>query len=55
MGQAQRWFTFRLLDDATEPTPDGEEFVDWKLVDREWLTGQIVEFRRAVYQRVLGG
>jgi len=55
MGQAQRWFTFRLIDDATEPTPDGEEFVDWKWVRPDWLTEQIVEFRRAAYERVLGG
>lgn len=54
MGQAQRWFTFRLVDETTEPRPDGEEFIAWKWVDPEWLIGQVVEFRRSVYERVLG-
>lgn len=52
-GQAQRWFTFRVRDEAVVPTPDGEEFVAWKWVSREWLVDQIVEFRRGAYERVL--
>lgn len=55
LGQAQRWFTFRVDDDTTEPTPDGDEFVAWKWVDRDWLIDQIVDFRRGPYERVLGG
>lgn len=54
-GQAQRWFTFRVHDDSIEPTPDGDEFVDWMWVEPAWLIGQIVEFRRDAYERVLGG
>jgi putative (di)nucleoside polyphosphate hydrolase len=54
IGQVQRWFTFRLRDDAIEPRPDGSEFVAWQWVDRQWLIDHVVPFRRAAYQRVLG-
>lgn len=54
IGQVQRWFTFRLVDDAFEPTPDGSEFVAWRWVERQWLIDHVIEFRRVVYQRVLG-
>lgn len=53
LGQVQRWFTFQVNDDATEPTPDGVEFTAWKWVSREWLVEQVVEFRRPSYRRVL--
>jgi putative (di)nucleoside polyphosphate hydrolase len=53
LGQAQRWFVFRVRDDAVVPTPDGIEFVGWRWVEREWLIDQVVEFRRAVYRAVL--
>ena len=53
VGQVQRWFTFRLLDDATEPTPDGSEFVAWQWVERGWLVEHVVAFRREGYRRVL--
>lgn len=53
-GQAQRWFFFEAKDDDIEPTPDGVEFVAWKWVKAPWLIDQIVEFRSASYQRVLG-
>lgn len=53
MGQAQRWFTFRVRDEATRPTPDGVEFSDWKWVDPAWLVEHTVEFRRPSYRRVL--
>jgi putative (di)nucleoside polyphosphate hydrolase len=53
LGQVQRWFTFRVRDDDVEPAPDGVEFVSWKWVDAEWLIGQVVEFRRPGYERVL--
>ncbi|MEM9747146.1 MAG: NUDIX domain-containing protein [Actinomycetota bacterium] len=55
LGQAQRWFTFRVDDDAVVPTPDGVEFGDWRWVDREWLADNVVDFRRASYRRVLLG
>lgn len=52
-GQAQRWFTFLVNDDEVEPTPDGDEFVDWKWVSREWLVDNVVTFRQPTYRRVL--
>ena len=55
LGQAQRWFTFRVRDDGIEPTPDQDEFVAWQWVEPSWLIDQIVDFRRDVYRRVLGG
>lgn len=53
MGQAQRWFTFRVVDDEVQPEPDGVEFTSWKWVERDWLVEQVVDFRRASYRRVL--
>lgn len=53
LGQAQRWFTFRVLDEDARPKPDGVEFSDWKWVKREWLVEHSVEFRQASYRRVL--
>jgi putative (di)nucleoside polyphosphate hydrolase len=55
LGQVQRWFEFRLRDEATEPTPDGREFSAWRWVDTDWLIEQIVGFRRGAYERGLGG
>lgn len=54
LGQVQRWFFFQINDDNTAPKPDGVEFVDWKWVQSDWLIDQVVEFRQASYQRVLG-
>jgi putative (di)nucleoside polyphosphate hydrolase len=54
MGQAHRWFAFRLARADATPSPDGSEFTAWKWVDREWLIDNVVEFRRAAYRRVLG-
>ena len=54
LGQAQRWFFFQINDDRTAPTADGVEFVDWKWVEVDWLIEQVVDFRLASYQRVLG-
>ena len=54
LGQAQRWFFFQINDDGTAPTADGVEFVDWKWVEVDWLIEQVVDFRLASYQRVLG-
>lgn len=53
MGQAQRWFTFRVRDERAEPKPDGIEFINWKWVKRRWLVERSVEFRQASYRRVL--
>jgi putative (di)nucleoside polyphosphate hydrolase len=55
LGQAQRWFVFRIRHDSVEPTPDGVEFGAWQWVDPQWLIDQVVEFRRPAYERVLGG
>ncbi|MEM1334757.1 MAG: NUDIX domain-containing protein [Actinomycetota bacterium] len=55
LGQCQRWFRFRVVDDGVEPEPDGDEFVDWRWVDAEWLVDNVVEFRRPSYRRVLLG
>jgi putative (di)nucleoside polyphosphate hydrolase len=54
IGQVQRWFTFRVLDEAVAPRPDGSEFTAWKWVDRAWLIDHVVPFRTASYRRVLG-
>jgi len=54
LGQAQRWFFFEARHDDVEPTPDGDEFDDWKWVKVPWLVDQVVEFRKPSYQRVLG-
>ncbi len=55
LGQAQRWFVFRVRDDTVEPTPDGVEFGAWQWVEPRWLIEQVVEFRRPAYEQVLGG
>lgn len=54
LGQAQRWFFFDVVDDDVVPIPDGDEFDDWKWVELPWLIDQVVEFRQASYERVLG-
>lgn len=54
MGQVHRWFTFRVVDDAIVPTPDGSEFVNWRWVDRSWLIDNVISFRADAYRRVLG-
>ena len=53
LGQVHRWFTFRMLDESTEPTPDGREFGAWQWVDVAWLIDQVVPFRRVAYERAL--
>jgi putative (di)nucleoside polyphosphate hydrolase len=55
MGQVQRWFFFRVLDDAIEPHPDGSEFTAFRWVEARWLIDNVVPFRRPAYERVLGG
>jgi putative (di)nucleoside polyphosphate hydrolase len=53
LGQAQRWFFFRVSDDACRPTPDGVEFCAWRWIDRRRLTDIVVDFRRRPYATVL--
>ena len=53
LGQVHRWFLFRILDEDTEPTPDGREFRAWRWVEPEWLIEQVAPFRRPAYTRVL--
>lgn len=53
MGQAQRWFTFRVEHPDVVAQPDGVEFRAWKWVTPRWLAENVVEFRRASYRRVL--
>jgi putative (di)nucleoside polyphosphate hydrolase len=53
LGQVQRWFTFRVKDDAVEPTPDEIEFVAWRWVDAAWLVDHVVDFRREAYRTAL--
>ncbi len=53
LGQAQRWYFFRVRSDDVIPTPDDVEFVAWRWVDREWLVDHVVRFRRDVYRAVL--
>jgi len=53
LGQAQRWFFFRVLDDEVVPRPDRVEFVGWQWVDRHWLVENVVGFRQDSYRAVL--
>mgnify|MGYP003444300773 CR=1 FL=1 len=53
LGQAQRWYLFRVRSDDVTPTPDGVEFVAWKWVDPTWLLDHVVEFRLASYRTVI--
>jgi len=53
LGQVQRWFTFVVRTDGTEPTPDGREFQAWRWVTPAWLVDNVVAFKRAGYERVL--
>jgi putative (di)nucleoside polyphosphate hydrolase len=54
IGQVQRWFTFRAVDDDVVPQPDGSEFTAWRWVDRRWLVDHVVPFRATAYRKVLG-
>jgi putative (di)nucleoside polyphosphate hydrolase len=53
IGQVQRWFTFRVVDEGVVPQPDGTEFSAWRWVDRQWLIDHVVPFRREAYERGL--
>lgn len=54
IGQVQRWFLFDARRADIVPTPDGEEFVAWQWVTRQWLLDQTVDFRLDGYRAVLG-
>ncbi len=53
LGQAQRWYLFRVRSDDVTPTPDHIEFVAWKWVEPTWLLDHVVDFRLAAYQAVI--
>lgn len=53
LGQAQRWFLFRVRSDHAEPTPDQVEFVAWKWVEPDWLLDHVVAFRRPAYRQAI--
>lgn len=53
-GQVQRWFLFDAVNAGITPSPDGSEFVTWRWVEPSWLIANVIEFRRAAYERVLG-
>ncbi len=55
IGQIQRWFFFSPIAEVIVAVPDGDEFIDSRWVTAQWLTGQVWGFRRAAYERVLGG
>ncbi|MDA2944644.1 MAG: NUDIX domain-containing protein [Actinomycetota bacterium] len=55
LGQAHRWFRFQLINDETEPEPDGIEFSSWRWMTPEELVGVTAEFRRPGYAEVLLG
>jgi putative (di)nucleoside polyphosphate hydrolase len=53
LGQAQRWFLFRVRSDDVIPTPDEVEFVSWKWAEPTWLLAHVVEFRLSSYRPAL--
>jgi putative (di)nucleoside polyphosphate hydrolase len=53
LGQAQRWYLFRVRSDDVTPTPDEVEFVAWKWVEPSWLLDHVVEFRLGAYRAVI--
>jgi putative (di)nucleoside polyphosphate hydrolase len=53
LGQAQRWFLFRVRADDVVPMPDQVEFVAWKWAEPAWLLAHVVEFRLAAYRPAL--
>lgn len=59
-GQRQRWFAFLFVGNDSQINishpPDGApvEFTDWKWVDMEVVPELIVDFKREIYQQVVG-
>jgi len=54
-GQKQKWFIVRFLgnDDEINLETHKQEFIDWKWIDIENLTGVIVDFKKKVYEELL--
>ncbi len=54
-GQEQKWFLMRFLgsDADVDLTAHDEEFSEWRWIEPAELPGQIVPFKRAVYETVL--
>lgn len=55
-GQEQKWFLMRFLgrDDQIDIATGHPEFTSWRWQNVDDLVAQIVPFKRAVYERVLG-
>lgn len=53
LGQAHRWFRFRVMDESTTPRPDGVEFGAWRWMAPEQLVAETAAFRRVGYAAVL--
>ncbi len=54
-GQEQKWFLLRYLgtDDQIDIATAHPEFSEWRWIEPKDLPGQIVQFKRAVYEAVL--
>lgn len=55
LGQIQRWFLARTIDDA-EPNLEvaaDDEFASWRWAEPEALVDRVVHFKRPVYERVI--
>lgn len=54
-GQEQKWFLLRYLgtDDQIDIATAHPEFSEWRWIPPKDLPGQIVQFKRAVYETVL--
>ena len=53
LGQVHKWFLFDAVRDGVEPVPDGDEFVAWQWVTREWIVRHTADFRQPGYLQVL--
>ena len=58
-GQKQKWYALRFtgkdaeIDIATPAGGHEPEFIGWQWVDMSLLTGLVVPFKRATYERVV--
>jgi putative (di)nucleoside polyphosphate hydrolase len=50
IGQCQQWFTFVARSAEVVPTPDNEEFGNWRWIAPAELIEIVVEFRRPSYR-----
>jgi putative (di)nucleoside polyphosphate hydrolase len=55
LGQAQRWFLFRLLGSRDRVRPDQNEFDDAQWVSADELVARAVSFRASVYRKLVAG